>query len=94
MDILNRNGNVLQAFQVGYHWPQCEANVWFHKAVLDHVFILHNMGKMHDPSTPPSIDLHLGETVLTAVQSDWVIKSNAEFLVVSDSDFSKEYTIM
>lgn len=94
MDIRDSKGNMLHAFQVGYHWPQCEANLWFHKAVLDHVFILHNMGKMHDPDAPPSIDLYIGDAVLTAEHGDWVIKSGDGFLVVSDSDFSKEYTIM
>lgn len=65
---------IIEAFQLGYHWPQDECNEWFHDAVTNGVITTHNMGKFHNPNEKPFIKIHTLEGVMRGDQGDYIIK--------------------
>ena len=65
---------VIEAFQLGYHWPQDECNEWFHDAVTNGVITTHNMGKFHNPNEKPFIEIRTLEGVMRGDRGDYIIK--------------------
>ena len=65
---------VIEAFQLGYHWPQDECNEWFHDAVSKCVITTHNMGKFHNPNEKPFIEIRTLEGVMRGDHGDYIIK--------------------
>lgn len=64
----------VSAFKLGHHWPMCEANDWFSTAVANGTIITNNMGAMHNPNEPSSIQIKTLEGTMTATQGDWIIQ--------------------
>lgn len=65
---------IVDAFQLGHHWPQDDCNEWFHNAVTNGVIITHNMGKIHNPNEKSFIEIHTLEGVMRGDQGDYIIK--------------------
>lgn len=65
---------VIEAFQLGTHWPQDECNEWFHEAVTSGVIVTHNMGKFHNQEQETYIEIKTLEGVMRGDIGDFIIR--------------------
>ena len=85
----------IEAFQLGYHWPQDECNEWFHDAVTNGVITTHNMGKFHNPNEKPFIEIHTLEGVMRGDQGDYIIKGvQGEVYPIKADIFEATYEVV
>lgn len=86
---------VIEAFELGYHWPQDECNDWFLDAVVSGVIHAKNMGKWHDPNKPPYIEIKTLEGVMRGDKGDFIIKGvNGEIYPCKPDIFAKTYDLV
>lgn len=65
---------MISAFQLGHHWPMCEANEWFSVAVANGIITTTNMGAMHNPNKESSLTINTLEGTMHASMGDWIIR--------------------
>lgn len=62
---------VIEAVQYGrrFDWPD-----WFHDAVSENKIVVHGTGKFADPRSECFATIYTLEGVMTAKESDWIIR--------------------
>lgn len=86
---------VIEAFQLGYRWPQDKCNEWFHDAVTNGVITTHNMGKSHNPSEEPYIEIRTLEGVMRGNEGDYIIKGvRGEMYLCKPDIFENVYEVV
>lgn len=89
------DGAEYSAFQLGHHWPQDDANNWFHQAVTDGVLELQNMGDHHNPNEPAIITFLKQEHPMQACTGDWIIQSpDGEIFTLIREDFEVMFSLV
>ena len=65
---------VIEAFELGYHFPQDECNDWFLDAITTNTIRTVNMGKWHDPNIPSHIEIKTLEGTMRGDMGDYIIR--------------------
>ena len=88
------DGATYSVFQLDHHWPQDDANEWFHQALIDGVIESVNMGKYHNPNEPATIKFLKQEVLMTATTGDWVLKAeDGEIFALTTDDFDVMFSL-
>lgn len=88
------DGAQYSVFQLGHHWPQDDTNEWFSEAVAAGDVETSNMGKLHNPNEPATINFLKQEVPLIATTGDWVLKApNGELFSLTTEDFDVMFSL-
>lgn len=65
---------VIEAFELGYHFPQDECNDWFLDAIISDTISTVNMGNMHNPNIPPYVEIKTLKGTMRGDKGDYIIR--------------------
>ena len=65
---------VIEAFELGYNFPQDECNDWFLDAITTDTIRIVNMGKWYDPNIPSHIEIKTLEGTMRGDMGDFIIR--------------------